>query len=153
MNRATYQADRAASSGRLFVRPEDLVDYGAKLAATTSTRVWLLRGPLGSGKSTFARGVIRSLGHRRAVPSPTFALKHMYRVRGRRWRWVAHIDAYRVRSRNEAAALDLLTLFANRQTLTLIEWPERLRLRPPVPTLRFRFAHAPGGRRVARSGP
>ena len=81
----------------------------------------LLDGPLGMGKSTLARGLIRALaGTDVEVPSPTFTLVQFYETSPP----VAHFDLYRLERSAEAAEIGLdeaLDVGA-----AVIEWPERL---------------------------
>lgn len=81
----------------------------------------LLYGPLGMGKSTLARGLIRALaGEHEDVPSPTFTLVQFYETDPP----VAHFDLYRLTRPEEAFEIGLdeaLDVGA-----ALIEWPERL---------------------------
>ena len=81
----------------------------------------LLRGPLGMGKSTLARGLIRALTRPdEDVPSPTFTLVQFYDSDPP----VAHFDLYRLTAPEEAFEIGLdeaLDVGA-----ALIEWPERL---------------------------
>lgn len=81
----------------------------------------LLYGPLGMGKSTLARGLIRALaGEDEDVPSPTFTLVQFYETDPP----IAHFDLYRLTRPEEAFEIGLdeaLDVGA-----ALIEWPERL---------------------------
>ena len=81
----------------------------------------LLYGPLGMGKSTLARGLIRALaGEDEDVPSPTFTLVQFYETETP----IAHFDLYRLTRPEEAFEIGLdeaLDVGA-----ALIEWPERL---------------------------
>lgn len=120
---------------------------GARLAVQRGPVIWLLSGPVGAGKTTLVRGALRALGIRGRVASPTFTLVHHYRSR-RLWRRVVHVDAYRVKSRHEFAALDITAAIEDEKTLVLIEWPERLGRRWPAGCLRLRFRHLHGGREV-----
>ena len=99
--------------------------------------VWL-EGELGAGKTTFARGLVQSLGVPGPAPSPTYALVHHYD--GRRGP-VYHVDCYRLGSPDEARDLDWETLCTG--DALLIEWPERGGSWVPRPTYRIRLAHAP----------
>ncbi len=63
-----------------------------------------LHGELGAGKTTLTRGLLRGLGHRGRVPSPTYTLVEPYEAGGRR---VFHLDLYRL---DPGAPLDDLGL-------------------------------------------
>lgn len=111
-------------------------------------RVWLLRGPLGAGKTTLARATLRALGVRRRVNSPTFSLVQRYRLPGGRWGWVVHVDGYRLRRTSERAALEINEHIANPAALVLVEWPERLGKVRWGKRLDIRLSHRPLGRRA-----
>lgn len=81
----------------------------------------LLYGPLGMGKSTLARGLIRALtSPDEDVPSPTFTLVQFYESTPP----VAHFDLYRLTRPEEAAEIGLDE--ALDEGCAIIEWPERL---------------------------
>lgn len=81
----------------------------------------LLYGPLGMGKSTLARGLIRALtGPDEDVPSPTFTLVQVYETDPP----VAHFDLYRLTRPDEAFEIGLDEALDT--GCALIEWPERL---------------------------
>ena len=81
----------------------------------------LLYGPLGMGKSTLARGLIRALaGEHEDVPSPTFTLVQFYETDPP----IAHFDLYRLTRPEEAFEIGLDE--ALDVGSALIEWPERL---------------------------
>ncbi len=91
----------------------------AKLPADTAGWTVLLSGELGAGKSTFARALIRALGHSGPVPSPTYTLVEPYSVpRGQ----VYHVDLYRVSGEEELRYLGWGELDDG---FRLVEWPER----------------------------
>ncbi len=81
----------------------------------------LLYGPLGMGKSTLARGLIRALtSPDEDVPSPTFTLVQFYESDPP----VAHFDLYRLTRPGEAFEIGLDE--ALDVGCAVIEWPERL---------------------------
>jgi tRNA threonylcarbamoyladenosine biosynthesis protein TsaE len=100
------------------------VRLAARLAAVARAGdVIALQGPLGSGKTTFARGFIRASGTgREEVPSPTFTLVETYAVPGRPVIW--HFDLYRLERAEEIYELGIEDAFA--EGVSLIEWPERI---------------------------
>ncbi|MEZ5908589.1 MAG: tRNA (adenosine(37)-N6)-threonylcarbamoyltransferase complex ATPase subunit type 1 TsaE [Hyphomicrobiaceae bacterium] len=110
-----------------------------------------LDGPLGAGKTTFARAMIRAMLHTPAleVPSPTFTLLQSYD--GGRLH-VAHLDLYRVRDASEVDELGLDEALAC--GIALVEWPERLDGHLPADRIEVRLASAstPQHRRVTITG-
>jgi len=89
--------------------------------------VLLLSGPLGSGKTHFARSLIQArqaaIGPDQVedVPSPTFTLVQTYQV-GELEIW--HADLYRLCATDELCELGLDSAFGT--ALCLVEWPDRL---------------------------
>jgi len=100
--------------------------------------VLLLSGPIGAGKSHFARAVIRTLLARvdlvEDIPSPTFTLVQTYQA-GKLEIW--HSDLYRLSLLEEVEELGLLDAFQT--ALCLVEWPDRLGDTAPDGCLRLAF--------------
>jgi tRNA threonylcarbamoyladenosine biosynthesis protein TsaE len=124
---------------RALTEPE-LVEEGRILGASLAPGALVaLEGDLGSGKTTFARAIVRGLGVDEVATSPTFALVHRYA--GRRGP-VFHLDCYRLRHPEEARDLDWETLLSEGDVV-IVEWPERSGAWMPEPTHRFRLHHLP----------
>lgn len=102
-----------------------------------------LDGPLGAGKSTIARAMLRAAGVAGAVPSPTYTLIEPYDLPGLRF---LHLDLYRLSDADELALLGLDELRAP-GTVALVEWAARLpdALGPADLTVRLEHVHAKGG--------
>ncbi len=87
--------------------------------------VLLLKGDLGTGKTTFVRGLARGLGIRRADPvrSPTFALIHEHPGK----KPLCHVDLYRLDPEDcESLGLEeYLAPAAEPNWIVAIEWAER----------------------------
>lgn len=109
-----------------------------------------LSGPLGAGKTAFARAFLIARAERAGaappseVPSPTFTLAQSYDFGGAD---IAHFDLYRIRAADEAAELGLDEAQAN--GIVLVEWPERLGDRIPRDRLDVALALARDDQRVA----
>ncbi|HUT49961.1 MAG TPA: tRNA (adenosine(37)-N6)-threonylcarbamoyltransferase complex ATPase subunit type 1 TsaE [Alphaproteobacteria bacterium] len=113
-SKAQYVSDREAATTRLAARIAAVAERGDVLA---------LEGPLGAGKTVFARGFIRALtGPDEEVPSPTFTLVQIYECAAGP---VYHFDLYRIETADELYELGIEEAFA--EGITLIEWPERAR--------------------------
>jgi tRNA threonylcarbamoyladenosine biosynthesis protein TsaE len=111
--------------------------------------VLLLEGPIGAGKTHFARALIGALQRAAGqpaeeVPSPSFTLVQGYAA-GDLEIW--HADLYRLSDCGELAELGLETAFGT--ALVLVEWPDRLG-RPPPQALTLRFADLPQAGEEAR---
>lgn len=96
----------------------------------------LLDGPLGAGKTSFARALIRRLaGPGTEVPSPTFNLVLTYNLPGGVTLW--HFDLYRINDPREIDELGLEDALAD--GISLIEWPDRLGAEAPADALTLRL--------------
>lgn len=107
--------------------------------------VLALSGELGSGKTTFVQGLAKALGVREQITSPTFVLMKIYRLPKpfNNITKLCHIDAYRLDSAYELAAIGAGEYIGDASTLTVIEWPERVSGLIPQNAIRILFKHAP----------
>ena len=117
---------------------------GARLAPGDAV---LLKGDLGSGKTTLARAILAARGVAENVPSPTFTLVQAYETPGLK---VSHYDLYRLKHESELDELGLDE--ALDQGAALIEWPERAGSRLPPDALTA-LLDADKERRVVLQGP
>ena len=108
--------------------------------------VLLLEGPIGAGKTHFARALIQTLVAEE-VPSPTFTLVQTYEAPGFD---IWHADLYRLSHPDEAAELGLFEAFES--SVVLVEWPEKLGRERPKKALTLRFLVSGEGRKVELTG-
>jgi tRNA threonylcarbamoyladenosine biosynthesis protein TsaE len=97
--------------------------WGTRIGETIVAPAFLaLSGPLGSGKSVFARAVGAGAGVREPMPSPTFTLVQQYMASG--GRRLTHLDLYRLESPDELWELGWGQL-PDDDEIVVVEWPER----------------------------
>jgi tRNA threonylcarbamoyladenosine biosynthesis protein TsaE len=109
-----------------------------------------LAGPLGAGKTTLARCIIRACAERAGmpppeeVPSPTYTLVQVYDLAPVP---VWHFDLYRIERPEDALELALEEALA--EAVSLIEWPDRLGAYLPAERLDVTLALGAGDARRA----
>src|SRR3970040_2186138 len=92
---------------------------GAALAAGVAPgRVLHLRGELGTGKTTLVRGLLRALGHRGRVKSPSYSLLEPYTLSSLN---LYHFDFYRFKDRSEWLSSGFREYF-NPDSVCIVEW-------------------------------
>jgi tRNA threonylcarbamoyladenosine biosynthesis protein TsaE len=98
-------------------------DFAAALARHVELRhAYIeLHGPLGAGKTTFVRHLLRALGVTGRIKSPTYAVVETYALPGLD---VSHFDFYRFDDAREWADAGFRDLFSA-AGLKLAEWPEK----------------------------
>ena len=99
-----------------------------------------LSGDLGSGKTTFAQGVLHGLGAKGPYTSPTFVVMKQYKKRISNFKFqisnqiqspkskienIYHIDCYRINSKD---ILDLgwEEIISGKNNIVIVEWAERI---------------------------
>lgn len=102
-----------------------------------------LYGELGSGKSFFVRSLLRILGFRGHVPSPTYSLLQSYEVVGKT---IHHFDLYRLSSAEEWFDLGFDEVVVG-PSFNFIEWPERLLGGNFLPDISLKWSYAEQGGR------
>ena len=128
----TYLADEAAT-----------LALGGAIGACLEPGLSLhLKGDLGAGKTTLARGVLRGLGHLGPVKSPTYALVEVYELSRLD---LHHFDFYRFHDPREWTDAGFRESFGG-NTVTLVEWPERAGALLPPPDVEITLTPSAAGR-------
>lgn len=109
--------------------------------------VIFLRGDLGAGKTTFARGILRGLGYEGKVKSPTYNLIELYKISKL---YLYHFDFYRFEDPAEWEDAGFREYF-NAESICLVEWPEKADGLLPQADLTFLFYLSDPGRNVEMS--
>jgi tRNA threonylcarbamoyladenosine biosynthesis protein TsaE len=153
----TTSAEETTAAGRALA---------ARLAAPTLV---LLKGDLGTGKTTLAKGIISGLGaaSEEEVTSPTFTLVHVFERNGNRKTAserlagadpsvaaaakVYHVDLYRIENSHDLESLALEDVLGETEPgIVIVEWSERLSFRSNWPVVRIELDHLGGDQRRIR---
>ena len=81
-----------------------------------------LNGNLGSGKTTFMKGVLKGLNYKDEVTSPTYTLINEYNADYK----IIHIDCYREPNIDRWLNIGLIDYF-NNENILFIEWAEKIK--------------------------
>ncbi|MBL8288441.1 MAG: tRNA (adenosine(37)-N6)-threonylcarbamoyltransferase complex ATPase subunit type 1 TsaE [Rubrivivax sp.] len=135
------RADAGAAVARAWVWPDEAAcaAQAAALAGRVAARAAVpgppfsltieLHGPLGAGKTTFVRHLVRALGVGGRIKSPTYTVVEPYRAGALD---IAHFDFYRFADERELGDAGLREMFAA-PGLKLVEWATNAGpLRPPA---------------------
>ena len=83
--------------------------------------IFTFTGPLGAGKTTLIRSVLRQSGVLHGVTSPTFGYVNSYQSNGTTYN---HFDLYRIASVDEFMVLGFDEYFAKKDSVSFVEWPD-----------------------------
>ena len=117
---------------------KETIDLGKKFSKDLRPGdVIALIGDLGSGKTTFIKGIALGLGlkSRDEVTSPTFALMHIYATHVPLY----HFDLYRLETTKEIESIGLDEFLNDRSVICCLEWADRAKKMLPRKTLRISF--------------
>jgi tRNA threonylcarbamoyladenosine biosynthesis protein TsaE len=122
----------------LLSNEKNTLDLGESISAhLTEGLLIFLKGDLGAGKTTLARGLISGLGYVGSVKSPTYSLIEQYEFDVFT---LNHFDLYRFVSPNEWLSSGFQE-YINSYEVTLIEWPEKSAEFLPKPDLEIELLY------------
>ena len=81
-----------------------------------------LNGDLGSGKTTFVKGVLKGLNYIDEVTSPTYTLINEYNADYK----IIHIDCFREKNIDRWLNIGLIDYFT-KENILFIEWPDNIK--------------------------
>ena len=115
----------------ITLSPQETIDFAKEFAHDLKPgRVLCLEGQLGSGKTTFIKGLAEGLGlkHPEQVKSPTFVLMHIYKAKTPLY----HFDCYRLNSLEELENIGFQDFVNDPHAISCVEWAEKAKsLIPP----------------------
>jgi tRNA threonylcarbamoyladenosine biosynthesis protein TsaE len=135
--------DKIEKTAQSFLK---MASKGDKKIAT----ILALYGDLGVGKTTITKEIARQLGVLEKVISPTFVIMKIYKTNDRKFKYIIHIDAYRLEESKEIIMLGFLEILKNKDNLIIIEWPEKVEDYLPPDTHRIILEHKDNTTRIAK---
>lgn len=102
-----------------------------------------LIGPLGSGKTTFTKALAKNLGIKQTIPSPTFTLLQHFKgitPTDKKVVHLYHLDLYRTKDYKEVQALGIEEFWSLPDSITVIEWADKIKNKLPKNTIYVNFA-------------
>jgi len=122
-----------------------MMAFGGKLAdQLPDGGIVLLKGDLGAGKTTLVRGLLRYLGHKGTVKSPTYTLVEPYHLKDR---LIYHFDLYRLGDPEELEYMGGRDYWES-GALCLIEWPEQAKGYLPEANISVQISYQGNARNI-----
>lgn len=121
------------------------VIFAKKIAPTLKGgEILALTGNLGSGKTTFTQALGKALGVTQSIASPTFVLMQEFKTKVKakdssRTVFLYHLDLYRTHSFSEVIGLGITEWWGHPETITVIEWAEKIKTHLPKNTTYINF--------------
>jgi tRNA threonylcarbamoyladenosine biosynthesis protein TsaE len=140
---------RAMKSVQEHEMEEEAAAFLASLApGGEGATIVTLSGELGAGKTTFVKGIARSLGIKEHITSPTFVILKIYELHGQKFQKLIHMDAYRLKGRQHLKVLGWDELVKDPGNLIVVEWPEKIEGAIPHNAKRIAFRYSEDGRHI-----
>lgn len=117
------------------IKDTDLI--AKKIAAKIKTNdIIALNGDLGTGKTTFTRSLVKYLGSKDLVSSPTFSLVNHYQATPE----ILHFDMYRIKNEFDLYSIGFFDYIENNYIL-IIEWSENIKNYLPKNSINITFLY------------
>jgi tRNA threonylcarbamoyladenosine biosynthesis protein TsaE len=125
-----------------FHSPKETIDFAENFVSKCDRgTVIALIGQLGSGKTTFAKGLAKGLKVQQTVGSPTFKLVSEYQGDEI---YLYHIDCYRIQSLKDFLNIGGEDYLFSDNGITVIEWSEKIKKILPERTVVINFQRIKG---------
>jgi tRNA threonylcarbamoyladenosine biosynthesis protein TsaE len=128
-----------------FTDENETLSFGASFAEILHPGlIVFLKGDLGAGKTTLARGILRGMGYTHIVKSPTYNLVEIYKISKLN---CYHFDFYRFNDPVEWEEAGFREYF-NASAICLVEWPEKVGSLLPISDLQIVLRVIESGRNI-----
>ncbi len=124
---------------KLTARPNGFIRAGKSKKQTAC--ILAFSGDLGAGKTTLTQAIARELGVREKIISPTFVIMKSYKLQTKSYKFLIHVDAYRLEKDAELLRLGWQEIISDPENLVLIEWPERVQKIIPETAICINLSH------------
>lgn len=113
-----------------------------------SGNIIALYGNLGSGKTSFVQGLVKGLGIKKRIISPTFIIVRTYKIKtqnsklkptSQNSKLFYHIDLYRIEGKKDLRGLGIEDIINNPQNIVAIEWAEKIQSLLPKKRIEIYF--------------
>src|SRR3989344_6052762 len=131
------------SISRSFLQTKKIGEKLAKkilgLAHLKTAFIIGLNGQLGAGKTTFLQGLVKGLGIKERINSPTFVIMKRFKIKDLRFKFFYHFDCYRLQKPKDILALGFGEIVDNPQNIVAIEWSEKINNLLPKTSVLIKF--------------
>jgi len=134
--------------------PKETTDLGQKISSSLKGgETFALQGELGSGKTTFVKGLAKGLGVEQRIISPTFIIMRKYDIplvhQPKGIKHFYHIDLYRLEGAVESELINIGApdIWGKKQNVVAVEWAEKVTGMFPRKTVWIKFENLGGDRR------
>ena len=100
----------------------DIEEVAKQLINNLKTKTWLFYGNMGVGKTTLIKAIVKQLGCKDEVSSPTFSIINEYEINNDK---IFHFDLYRIKNLEEAYHFGIEDYLDSNHYI-FIEWPEKI---------------------------
>jgi len=131
---------------------EETIKIAYNIASKLSGgEVIALSGDLGSGKTTFAKGIAEALHVKEKITSPTFVLLKMYSAHlpkmASNIKYLIHADCYRLKKVHDIESIGLEEYLHDINCVCVIEWAEKIKKFLGRDVIKIKFIHTSKNKR------
>jgi tRNA threonylcarbamoyladenosine biosynthesis protein TsaE len=143
MKKVSRNIKETAQIARIFM--EEVLENGKN---SQGALVVGLVGDLGAGKTTFLQAIAKHFGVKNKVSSPTFVIMKKYPLKKKKYDFLFHLDAYRLKNEKELLHLGWEEIIGDEKNLVFIEWPENVSKIMPKHTKYIHISDQKDGQKV-----